>query len=103
VSLIIANALICIEMTAIAVLHAFAYPADVYRVAAQSQLPLVGGRSKQSVLGGLRASVSQKDTLRDTLSALGGDVQMEDTTTSDDNDDFDALPEDIAKARQARR
>ncbi len=102
-SLIIANALICVEMTAIAVLHAFAYPADVYKVAAQSQRPLVGGRSKQSVLGGLRATVSQKDTLRDTLNALGGDVPMEDTTSDDTSQDFEALPADLAKARQARR
>ncbi len=103
-SLTISNALICVEMTAIAVLHAFAYPADVYKVTTQAQQPLVGSRHTKSVLEGLKDTVSQTDTLRDTLSALHlNEVAIEEVSGEDTSADFETLPIDSAKTRQARR
>jgi hypothetical protein len=52
-ALMLNNAIITVEMFSVAVLHVFAYPHDVYRVATQSQRPLVaaaGGANKKKRL-----------------------------------------------------
>jgi len=65
------NFAITIEMFGIAILHLYAFPADMYRIQAQSQAPLVhqielGGSSLKSIL----SSVNQTDILKDTQDAF---------------------------------
>ena len=61
---------------ALAVLHIFAYPHAVSRGSVQSPRPLVGGiGGGGTALQGVLSAVSQRDTLDDTLDALGGRVR----------------------------
>lgn len=110
--IVINNLIICCEMFCVAVMHIFAYPYDVYRVRAQSQAPLIHDVSlSKTVLQSVKHTLTQKDTLIDTLGAFGGKKRSSsasdhdfDGSNSTDSDVLESLEDDSHKiVTQARR
>eukprot|EP01116_Phalansterium_solitarium_P002463 TRINITY_DN1250_c1_g1_i1.p1 TRINITY_DN1250_c1_g1~~TRINITY_DN1250_c1_g1_i1.p1 ORF type:complete len:472 (+),score=154.94 TRINITY_DN1250_c1_g1_i1:24-1418(+) len=71
VGVAIQNLLICIEMVVFAILHAFAYPVDVYRVKSKSQAPLKWKIELGTGIGqGIKHTMDQSDLVADTVDSF---------------------------------
>jgi len=73
VAVCIQNAVICVEMAGVSILHLWAFPHDIYRVSSQSEAPLTHETAvgKQSVAKAAVGALSQKDMVDDTVTAFG--------------------------------
>eukprot|EP01132_Coremiostelium_polycephalum_P002490 gene2490-3082_t len=72
VSMGLQNLLICFEMFAIAILHIYAFPYELYRVRAFSAAPLIHKVEMGTVFKSVVNSVSQRDMVKETVKSLKG-------------------------------